>query len=115
MKRTNANQSGNNEPGLTAFKSSCLASCRKILARIAAAREMIFNESRQTLKMHEHLLRLALNEAEAVAWQTMYPHLVFPALATEKVQAVVAWDKLQSLRRLRVRLGSPARPMTGVF
>jgi hypothetical protein len=98
-----------------AFKNSCLASCRKILARIAAAREMIFDESRQTLKAHEHLLRLALNEAEAVAWQTMYPHLVFPALATEKVQAVVAWDKLQTLRRLRARLGLPGRPTVGAF
>lgn len=115
MKRNNANQSGNNEPGMAAFKSGCQASCRKILARITAAREMIFNESRQTLKVHEHLLRLALNEAEAVAWQTKYPHLVFPALATEKVQAVVAWDKLQILRRLHARLGPPGRPMTGVF
>jgi len=33
----------------------------------------------------------ALNEAEAAAWQTMFPHLVFPALATEKVQAAIAW------------------------
>jgi len=115
MKRNNANQSGKPEPGMAAFKSNCLASCRKVLARITAAREMIFNESRRTLKAHEHLLRLALNEAEAVAWQTMYPHLVFPALAAEKVQAVVAWDKLQSLQRLRARLGPPGRPMAGAF
>ncbi len=78
MKRNNANQSGNNEAGMGTFKNSCRASCRKILARITAAREMIFSESRQTFRVHEHLLRLALNEAEAVAWQTVYPHLIFP-------------------------------------
>ncbi|MGP8021835.1 MAG: hypothetical protein ACLPRE_12735 [Limisphaerales bacterium] len=84
------------------FKNSCRASCRKILARITAAREMIFSESRQTFRVHEHLLRLALNEAEAVAWQTVYPHLIFPALATEKIQAVIAWDaKRRALPRAR--------------
>jgi hypothetical protein len=43
----------------------------------------------------ERLLRLALNEAEAAAWETMYPHLVFPALASEKAQAVAAWNAHQ--------------------
>jgi hypothetical protein len=48
----------------------------------------------------EHLLRLAVNEAEALAWQTDYPHLIFPTLAVEKVQAVTAWDaQQQALRR----------------
>ena len=43
-----------------------------------------------------------LNEAEAAAWQTRYPHLFFPTLATEKVQAVIAWDtKRQALQRAR--------------
>jgi len=115
MNQNNADPGGNNEPGTAAFKNRCRASCRKMLARITAAKEMIFNESRQSLKAHEHLLRLALNEAEAVAWQSLYPQLVFPALAAEKVQTVVAWDKLQSLRRLRARLGPPGRPMAGAF
>jgi|SRR5690348_14745753 len=115
MKRNNANQCGQAGRSLAAFKSNCLGSCRKALAWISAAREMIFNESRRTLKAQEHLLRLALNEAEAVAWQTMYPHLVFPALAAEKVQAVIAWDKLQSLQRLRAGWGPPGRPMAGAF
>lgn len=115
MKRNNANPGGNRKPGMAAFKSNCLVSCRKLLARIASARKLIFDESRRTLEAHEHLLRLALNEAEAVAWQTMYPHLVFPALAAEKVQAVVAWDKLQAWQRLRARSGPPGRAMAGTF
>lgn len=74
-----------------------------------SAKEVIFTESFKTLKTQERLLRLALNEAEAVAWQTMYPHLFFPVLATEKVQAVIAWNtKLQSLRRTNVNFGPPA-------
>jgi hypothetical protein len=79
----------------TGLKRTCLASCRKILDRVARVKEAIFAESHQAFKSQERLLRLALNEAEAMAWQTMYPHLVFPALATEKVQAVAAWSAHQ--------------------
>jgi hypothetical protein len=32
--------------------------------------------------------QLALNEAEALAWQTEFPQLFFPDLAVEKIQAV---------------------------
>jgi hypothetical protein len=30
-----------------------------------------------------------------LAWQTEYPHLVFPALATENVHAVAEWNRHQ--------------------
>lgn len=43
-----------------------------------------------------HLVRLALNEAEALALQTGFPHLVFPALAQEKVNAIAAWHQRQA-------------------
>src|SRR5262245_53603254 len=49
----------------------------------------------EPLQDHEHLLELALNEAEALAWQTEYPYLVFPTLAAEKVQAVAQWNARQ--------------------
>jgi hypothetical protein len=76
----------------TSVVKTCLATCRKALARV---KEAIFDESRQMLRANEQLLRLTLNEAEALAWQTAYPHLVFPTLATEKVQAVARWEKRQ--------------------
>jgi hypothetical protein len=38
-----------------------------------------------------------LNEAEALAWQTAYPHLLFPSLAVEKIQSVAAWQARQRL------------------
>jgi hypothetical protein len=83
----------------TSTVKACLASCRKAFARVAAVRQAIFDESRRVMQVNEKLVRLALNEAEALAWQTAYPHLVFPALATEKVQAVAHWDEHQ--RRVR--------------
>jgi hypothetical protein len=102
MKRKSLNQHETNEWARTALKNACLGACRKVLERIAGARELILTESRGALRVQEQLVRLALNEAEAVAWQTAYPDLVFPVLATEKVQAVVAWDaKLQTVRRAR--------------
>jgi len=76
------------------------AAGRKLEEQIATAKAMIFAESSPALKAQEHLLRLALNEAEAVAGQTIYPHLVFPALAAEKVLAVIAWvARQESVRR----------------
>jgi hypothetical protein len=79
----------------SAFSMLCLRSYRMILAQIRKARDAIFAEARGTLDTHERMLQLALNEAEALAWQTEYPHLVFPALAAEKVHAVADWNRHQ--------------------
>ena len=73
----------------------CQRACRKARAEIARARAAVLAEWSEGLKAQRHALRLALNEAEALAWQTMYPHLVFPILAAEKVQAVAAWNRRQ--------------------
>jgi len=99
MKLNNENENSKSGGVGKTFKTACLASCQKILARIEKAKAAIFAESRDALKSQERLLRLALNEAEALAWQTLYPHLVFPALATEKVQTVAAWSTHQRLVR----------------
>src|SRR4051812_36541427 len=86
---------------------SCLGACRKVVAQMKKVKDAIFVESRGMLQAHEQLLRLTLNEAEALAWQTSYPHLVFPTLASEKVKAVVAWnDRQRSVRGLRDRLAA---------
>ena len=89
----------NNEKQIThsvlTFKHVCLASCRKLLAQIEKTKNAVVAEFREALGEHEHVLRLALNEAEALAWQTSYPHLIFPTLAVEKAQAVAAWHEHQ--------------------
>lgn len=82
---------------------ACVGSCQRILAQINTEREVILAESYEAFKAQERLLRLALNEAEAVAWQTRYPQLIFPTLAREKVQAVFAWETRQGA----VRRASP--------
>jgi hypothetical protein len=71
------------------------AACREVADRISRAKASMLAEWSGALRTQQHALRLALNEAEALAWQTMYPHLVFPVLATEKVQAVAAWNTRQ--------------------
>ncbi|HTV41415.1 MAG TPA: hypothetical protein VMF08_12610 [Candidatus Sulfotelmatobacter sp.] len=61
------------------------------MTEIKNAREGILIEARKTQRIQERFLRLAVNEAEGLAWQTMYPQLVFPDLAMEKIQAIVQW------------------------
>ena len=95
MKSKQTNETGANAGGGSGFGALCLRSCRKILAQIQKTKEALFSESRATVAAHERMLRLALNEAEALAWQTAYPHLVFPTLAMEKVQEVADWNKHQ--------------------
>jgi hypothetical protein len=73
----------------------CLAYCRKMLAQMEQAKNAILAEFQGLLQAPEHLLRLALNEAEALAWKTDYPQLVFPALAMEKANDVTAWHVRQ--------------------
>jgi hypothetical protein len=74
---------------------SWLASCRKLLAQIEKVKASILSDFRDQLDQDEHLLHLAVNEAEAVAWQTGFPQLVFPTLATEKARAVATWQERQ--------------------
>jgi hypothetical protein len=109
MKLKSTNRSRENAGVASAVRKACLASRQKILAQVAKTKEAVFAESFGALKTHEHLLRLALNEAEATAWQTRYPHLLFPTLAMEKAQGVIAWNRRQqSIRRKNPILGLAA-------
>ena len=87
----------NARPNLT---ERCLASCRKLLAQIADVKSQVLTEFRDRLAGQQHLLELAVNEAEALAWQTDFPQLLFPTLAVEKATAVAGWNSRQhTLRR----------------
>jgi len=110
MKLTTTNETGKERATSgTRLASACLACGQKIMTQISRAKEAIMAESSAAREMHRHALRLALNEAEALAWQTLYPHLVFPVLAAEKVQAAVAWDTRQRIiRRSNLRLSPVA-------
>jgi hypothetical protein len=92
MKTTDTNNKLTSEQTLT---DRCVQSCKQLLAGIEQAKNRIANEFHETLEANSQLVQLALNEAEALAWQTAYPHLLFPELAVEKVQAVAAWQVRQ--------------------
>ena len=93
MKRTH-------EPfGSSALKtgptSTTLKFRERIRNEITRAKRSAMAEFGAEAGEHLRLLRLALNEAEALAWQTGYPQLVFPALAAEKARATVRWHQRQ--------------------
>ena len=69
------------------FANVCLASGGKFAAQIERVKNNIVAEFRETFEAHEQLLNHAINQADALAWQTEYPHLIFPLLAMEKIQA----------------------------
>ncbi len=93
MKTNRESQSNANlKPGL---KIVCVDFCRNILRQLKQAREAIRAEYRSLLAGQEHLLHLALNEAEALAFETEFPHLVFPVLAQEKVAGIANWQRRQ--------------------
>ncbi|MDB6059289.1 MAG: hypothetical protein JWO95_3133 [Verrucomicrobiales bacterium] len=73
------------------FTKICVTACKKLLARIEEAKENVIAEFSANLKGREHMLQLAVNEAEAIAWQTEFPYLVFPTLAREKAASVENW------------------------
>ncbi|HEX4349892.1 MAG TPA: hypothetical protein VH251_05880 [Verrucomicrobiae bacterium] len=75
--------------------NTCRECYQKVVAQIHAAKAAILAESREMLGVREQVLKLVLNEAEALAWETLYPHLVFPELATEKVRAIAGWNRHQ--------------------
>jgi hypothetical protein len=85
--------------------SICIGCYQKLLLQMQKTRNAILASYREQLKTHEQVLRLALNEAEALAWQTDFPQLVFPTLAMEKAEAVAAWHERQvSVRNLNPAL-----------
>jgi hypothetical protein len=101
---TNIQQTGQN-PVPQNFGDRCVASCRKMLAQIEDVRAQVVSEFRDRLADHKHVLDLAMNEAEALAWQTEFPQLLFPTLAVEKAYAVTGWHlRQQSLRQRQLQL-----------
>jgi hypothetical protein len=80
--------------------------CEKALVQIKQAKRELVQKFGGQLAGHESVLRLALNEAEALAWDTHYPHLVFATLAMEKAQAAATWETRQQLLSSRP-LNSP--------
>ena len=85
------------DPDMKTTETSPLENLHTALETVRA---MIESEFASQLERQPRILRLALNEAEALAWETEFPHLVFPALAWEKVNDAAKWYARQrSIRR----------------
>ncbi len=83
----------------------CLKTAQDNLEQLERTKDALLAEFRPVLNEREHLLRLALNEAEALAWETGYPQLTFPGLAAEKIQSVATWHaQQQALQRRQMPL-----------
>ncbi|HZV34085.1 MAG TPA: hypothetical protein VFB72_05865 [Verrucomicrobiae bacterium] len=78
---------------------ACIKSCQAIVAQVAKTKDAMLAQFRELVADHEEVLRLALNEAEALAWQTQYPQLVFQDLAEEKAKHVAEWAAHQRVVR----------------
>ena len=77
------------------LKSTCVTFCQNVVRQLQDAKTRFVSDYRSLVNGQEHALQLALNEAEALAWETDYPHLVFADLAAEKVAALVNWGQRQ--------------------
>jgi cation diffusion facilitator CzcD-associated flavoprotein CzcO len=98
---TNIQQSGRDQNPQMNFGGRCVASCRKLLNQIENVKAQVVAEFRDRLDDHQRVLDLAMNEAEALAWQTGFPQLLFPTLALEKAHAVSGWHLRQQFLRQR--------------
>ena len=71
-------------------------------AQIELIKNSLLREYGSDLLGSNRVLSAAINEAEALAWQTAYPHLLFPVLAQEKAAVAQAWAQKQR----QIRQGS---------
>lgn len=98
----NIMKANNTEKDATRARSPrtvCFASCRKLNSQVSELKQSIVDEFQARMPGNTHLIEVAVNEAEALAWQTAHPHLFFPALAREKATAATRWAARQELIR----------------
>ena len=69
---------------------------RAALQHLGQLKASVLEQFKAQLPGHQELLQAAVSEAEALAWQTAYPHLLFPVLAEEKAAAVSRWAEHQA-------------------
>lgn len=68
-----------------------LPSCRELLRQMEEVKGALWRDFGGISEAQQHLLHLAVNEAEALAWETPFPDLLFPVLAEEKATALKLW------------------------
>ena len=91
--KTNGKNDSDANPG--SLSTVCLDSCQRLLSQIEKVKRVVLREFGASVAGNRRFLELGINEAEALAWQTAYPHLLFPVLAEEKAVAVGQWAARQ--------------------
>ena len=86
------NREQNNVVETKALKGACASAVKNVAQRIDAVKREVFAEFQTALGANDQLLRLALIEADALARQTEFPHLIFPLLAAEKARNAARWQ-----------------------
>ncbi len=92
---------------LRRLRAACGRRYQAALRRLAAVKVTVEREFAQTMAGYDYRLKAAINEAEALAWQTPYPHLFFPVLAEEKAAEAQQWAAQQRAIRERTSPGAP--------
>jgi hypothetical protein len=64
--------------------------CRKLLLALADLKGRLQRRFEQAYPGQSQIIRRALAEAEHLAWQTPFPHLLLPDLAEVRVTELVA-------------------------
>lgn len=72
-------------------RDSWIASSQKLIVGIERAKQDLAARFEDQSEVPQRLFQVAMNEAEALAWETEYPQLVFPTLAEEKIAAISHW------------------------
>jgi hypothetical protein len=70
---------------------STVASGQKLIVGIERAKQNLAARFVDQSELPQRLFQVAMNEAEALAWETEFPQLVFPTLAEEKIAAMSYW------------------------
>jgi len=73
------------------------AACAKLARQLEAVKQTVIEEFKAGFEPQNRLLHHMIAEADALAWQTDYPHLLFPVLAAEKAQRAAEWKARQQL------------------
>lgn len=68
---------------------------QKLVAKLNEYKAGLLAQFSSESEVFLHFARLAINEAESLAWSTPYPHLLFPTLAEEKIHYVWQWASRQ--------------------
>jgi hypothetical protein len=86
------NNKVNNVVETKALSGTCATAHQGVAEQLNAVKREVFSEYQSALGANDQLLRLALIEADALAHQTDYPHLLFPMLAAEKARNAARWQ-----------------------